>query len=437
VFKGSNSLGPKEAFKAKQKYDNDAYFLTAEEVSEEFYTTELLSYRPFAPEGVFSLFNKTRLPLYGTVNDLVIPLQPKKENISYYLENENGFSALDFVMNSFINMKKAYSRSIYENQVTFNGRPLSDLSLSKARDDGQRAIQQHFDSISKDFIQDLANNPITRKKIITPEHFVSYLVDRLISYSSIKLITYSSFLMSDKIDINFNGLCLDIASIPYDSDSTKVNQIILDPHFSLYLNTANSFGFVISKEYPFKLIADLGSPKLRESICNCGTNYRNGIQVDKVEDIIEYYFEPAYLYDFQYLRNLFDIVYTHFYSTYKTEFSDTYYNGYIHRKRINRFASQSNTITSLLTDQLLLSLYIKIKNNEMRINFSEGSVKRFYSIAMSIHKMHGIEMALKYINEKFRVALEVSTPEKIGFENTEYFDLPDALALIRLTRYEY
>ncbi len=441
LFKGSNSLGAKDIFNAKKKYDHDAFLLTADGVPNEpndpIFTSGVYSLEPYTPDGVFSIFNKTRLPLYGTVNDLVIPLQPKKENISYYLENEAGFSALDFVMNSFINLRKAYSRNIYENQVVFNGKALSDLKVVKARDDGQRAIQDFFDQISRDFMQDLANNPVERKRIITPENFVGYLSNKLIYYSNINLITYSSFLMSDKIDINFNGLCIDIAPIQYDADSSKVSQIILDPNFSLYLDTAKSFGFVVSREYPFKLVADLGSPKLRESICNCGTNYRNGIQVDKVEDIIDFYYEPAYLYDFEYMRNLYEVIYTHFFSTYKVEFSDTYYNGYIHRKRINRFASQSQTISSLLTDKLLLSLYIKIKNNEMRLNFSEGSLKRFHSIANTIYDMHGLESALKYINEKLRVALEPSTPEKIGFENKEYFNLPDALALIRLTRYDY
>lgn len=439
TFKGNNSLGAKDAFQAKQKYNADAYATTGPDPVTTTNPTTVITHDQdeIQLEGVFSIFNDTRLPLYGTVDKDVIPLRPKKQYLSFYLENNGGFTALDFVVNSFINMRKAYSRGMFEGKGIANGFLLSNLDVKKSMDDGSRALESNLDSIIKQFISYSRQDSTNRKKVITPEHFLNYFANYILLYSRKGFVNYSSMVLTDKFDINYNGLCLDIANVAYDSDKDKVKSIILDPNFSYYRDTALSFGFVIAKEYPFKLIANLNSSRMRDNICSCGISYLNGLELKTADEVVDFYYEPAYLADFSTMRNLFDLAYNTFLNTFRFENVATYYDGSLHTKRVYRYASQSQLIQQLLNDHLLLSLYIRTKNNEMRLGFTEKSLNRFEITSKFIYDKYGIEEALKYINQKLRLAIEVIRLDKKGFTNIESFSNEEALALIRLTRYDY
>ena len=421
-FSGSNNLKAKDIFNAKNYYNENVIAIAAPQEE---------------PANIYAIFNDTYLPLYGTIDRNVIPLQPKKQYLSSYLENEGGFSGLDFVINSFINFRKAYQRGILEGKGTKVGTNLGDIEVVKARDDGQKAIQSFMQTLVDRFISFSTTDVINRKKTITPENFVYYFSNFLIQYSKSNPVNYSAFLLTEGIDINFNGLCLDILESSYDVDSQKVSQVYLDPNFLYFADAAKSFGFLISKEYPFKLIADLNSPKMRDNICACGGRYLNGLVLNTADEIVNFYYEPAYIYDLETLKNIYSIAYTTFYNTFSTENLDFYSNFKVRSRKLYRIASQNDLILDLLNDKFLISLYIRIKNNELKIKYNEGSLERFDRTSKIIYDRYGLNDSLKYINEKLRLALEPFMPDKKNFVNTENFSIDEALGLIRLSRYDY
>lgn len=433
-FRGNNQLGAKDIFQAKTLYDKEAFSIEGS-----IDLNDPGGMEPEPLENLYRIFNDTRLPLYGTVDKNVIALEPRKEYLSYYGQNEGGFSALDFVINSYINMKKAYRQGIYEGKGITNGSKLGTIEIVKARDDGQKAIQGNIDLIINQFISFAKQDNLNRKKIITPQNFINYFTNFLLSNSKKLFITYSSFLLTEQIDINFNGLCLDIADVSYENDKDKVKDIILDTNFSYFADAARQFGFLICAEYPFKLIANLNSIKMRDSICVCNRKYKNNMDpyVASAEDIVNSYYVPAYLRDLDYLRNLYLLTYTSFLHNFTIERTNEYYNGHLHSKRIVRFSSQDQFIADSLTDSFLISLYIRLKNSEIRINYTDASLDRFDRTAKILYDKYGFEDTLKYINEKLRLALEAFMPDKKNFVNTENFSVEEALGLIRLSRYNY
>jgi len=421
-YRGSNELGARDIFEAKKQYNDTVLSLLPSDVS---------------TRSIHAIFNDTYLPLYGTVNRNVIPLQPKKEYLSFYLEGENAFSGLDFVINSFINFRKAYQRGIYEGRASTVGTTLGNIEVVKARDDGQKAVQLHIQTIVDNFISFCIADVVNRKKIITPENFVYYFSNFLLYYSKLNIVNYSTFLLTGEVDINFNGLCLDLLEVPYDVDSQKVSQVYLDPNFLYFLDAADSFGFLISKEYPSKLIANLNSQKMRDNICACGGRYLNGLVLNTADEIVDFYYEPSYVYDLGTLRNIFSIAYTTFYNRFSTENLDTYSDFRIKSRKLYRTASQNDLVLQLLDDKFLISLYIRMKNSEMKINYSDGSIDRFDRTSKTIYDRYGVDESMKYINEKLRLALEPFMPDKKNFVNTENFSIEEALGLIRLSRYDY
>jgi hypothetical protein len=155
------------------------------------------------------------------------------------------------------------------------------------------------------------------------------------------------------------------------------------------------------------------------------------------EDIVNYYYEPAYLYDIEYLRTLFVIAYSSFLDNFAVERINNFYDGHMHSKRVTRFSDQSDLVYTSLTDSFLISLYIRLKNSEIRIKYDNSSLERFDRTSKIIYDTYGINDSLKYINEKLRLALEPFMPDKKNFVNTENFSLDEALGLIRLSRYDY
>jgi hypothetical protein len=432
-FVGNNNLGAKNSFAAKTLYDEEAYYYEGidnlADPSKEVYELD----------QIYKIFNDTYLPLFGTVDKNIIALQPKKQYLSYYGGNNGGFSGLDFVINAYINMKNSYIQGVSEGGGLSGGSALSEMELVKAREDGQKALQENFENIINQFINFAKIDHQNRKKIITPQNFINYFTNFLLSNSKNFFATYSSFLLTDKIDINFNGLCLDIANVSYEFDSDKVRNVIMDPNFTYYLNTAKSFGFLVCKEYPSKLIANINSSKMKASICACDREHLNGINssLASSEDIVNYYYEPAYLYDIEYLRTLFVIAYSSFLDNFAVERINNFYDGHMHSKRVTRFSDQSDLVYTSLTDSFLISLYIRLKNSEIRIKYDNSSLERFDRTSKIIYDTYGINDSLKYINEKLRLALEPFMPDKKNFVNTENFSLDEALGLIRLSRYGY
>ena len=440
-FRGNNSLSTKDIFNAKVRFNQEAYSVVGPSIIEYFKDNTVLTdttLEAYLDEPVlFSLFNKTYLPLFGSVDRNLIPLQPKKEYLSYYLEDANGFTALDFVINSFINMRTAFMRGIYEGKGTLKTSKLAKLEITKAMDNGDVGIQKNLDSILNDFISYVKLDSENRKMVITPNNFINYFTNYLLSRSPQTVLNYSSMVLGGNIDLNFNGLCLDIAEVSYDSDKDKIKDIILDPNFAYFMDTAQQFGFVISKEYPFKLIANLESERMRDNICVCASKYQNNLKFDSADSIIDFYFEPAYLYDIQHLRTLYETGYLSFFGSFRFESISEFSNGFISTTKLYRNMSQAAELENLISDKFLLSLYIRIKNKEMRLNFNEGSLKRFDQNAKFIYDKYGLANSLKYINEKLRLALEPFMPDKKNFVNTENFSIDEALGLIRLSRYDY
>jgi len=440
-FRGNNTLGAKDIFEAKTRYSEQAYDIFGPAEIESFQDNEVISSQALEFETdrseIFSIFNNTYLPMFGTVDRNVIPLQPKKEYLSYYLEDNNGFTALDFVINSFINLRSAYTKGLYEGKGISKGFKLSKLEVVKAMDNGDAGIQKNLDKLLTDFLGYVGQDVTNRKLIITPQNFINYYTNYILSRPSQTIFNYSSMLLGGNIDLNFNGLCLDIAKIDYDSDKSKVKDIILDPNFSYYSDSVKQFGFVFSSEYPFKLIANLESERMRDNICVCSKKYQNNLKFNDSNSIVDFYFEPAYLYDILHLRALFEVAYLTFFDNFKFENITQYNNGHISTTKLYRVLSQATSFETLVTDNFLLSVYIRLKNKEMKLNYNNASITRFEQTAKFIQDRYGLPNALKYINEKLRLALEPFMPDKKNFVNTENFSIEEALGLIRLSRYDY
>jgi len=84
-------------------------------------------------------------------------------------------------------------------------------------------------------------------------------------------ITKSGFLLSNKCQLSVSGLTIELAQLPYDIDAEK-SQLFNSFEYSCFAELVSEMGFYIDKNAPWRLIANLDSPLIRNKILEYAPN---------------------------------------------------------------------------------------------------------------------------------------------------------------------
>jgi|TARA_X000001388_G_scaffold74360_4_gene67270 hypothetical protein len=118
-------------------------------------------------------------------------------------------------------------------------------------------------------------------------------------------VTRSGFSTSPHCSIMTTGLCIELAELEYSSDEVK-GEIVTESAFKCFADFANYYGFFIDKNVPWRLIADLNSPKMKEYMSR-------SISLPENLDAHDYYYsslvEKTHLDDWFYLRKFLTRLY--------------------------------------------------------------------------------------------------------------------------------
>lgn len=150
-------------------------------------------------------------------------------------------------------------------------------------------IFERYDRYMRAIYGDFEN--ITSRKIKNFEHFIRIFKNHLQDVS--KDVTFSSFVLSKYAHPRMSGLVLEISKEDF-SDDDKKSEYILDPNFDFYYAAALKFGFKIDKNAPWRLIADINSPVMKQYYTE-SENFS--------ENVFESYFSKAFEEDIRLLKN--------------------------------------------------------------------------------------------------------------------------------------
>jgi hypothetical protein len=85
--------------------------------------------------------------------------------------------------------------------------------------------------------------------------------------------TLSGFIGSKYCAPHCSGLIIDLHTLDHNNDRAKNELFLQDVYFEFYKNTAKKFGFVIDKNAPWRLIADLSSIAMKKYMYGEGQTY--------------------------------------------------------------------------------------------------------------------------------------------------------------------
>ena len=245
-----------------------------------------------------------------------------------------------------------------------------------------------MNSIFKIFIQRYATSQKFFTKITDFNSFVIHLTAFLDVFLPKFPMTRSSAQLASNVSPNISGLVFDLSLDDHGNDENKYRAYILDKHFVDINIIANGFGFMIDKNAPWRFVADLESPQMKDRMSQRGYN--------TLQEMFDAYYYDAHLYEINSLREYIMSFYDSYVEAYPyyTVVEDC--NGRAKAKLLYRQKNNQKT----LSDKKMLELYFYIKASEASLDLNQERFDNLVDEAHEIFKAYGFVQALHFISDK-------------------------------------
>ena len=209
-------------------------------------------------------FNFGEKFLYGRVNFTFVPMYLEKNSTARLVsvsdvQTESDQQVINFVADAFADLQNAFKKSASKGMLSSEHPYLSDLKVYKSHVSAIDLFNEHQASYAT-----AIENHFTRKNIKVKNfmEFIEHLKPLLMKSVKEHPFTFSGFLKSMYCPINASGLVIEIADLDYFNDSQKMEFFYNSDHWEFYLNAAAQFGFMVDKNIPWRLVADIGSNEM-------------------------------------------------------------------------------------------------------------------------------------------------------------------------------
>ena len=296
--------------------------------------------------------------LYGRINRKDVPIvMIEKTNLKTIVNSaaadEPPLQALNFVVDIFDKLCLQFDKCSKTGQIRSDSEFLSDFKAHKA--------YQH-PIVAYNNYRNIYNNNLAslfRKNKFEPQNFSEFVVflENIVSSVSKDIrFTLPGFIKSIDNSIMTTGIAIEIASdVKYSNDEEKINKFITDPNWDFYVQTCNTYGFMIDMNVPWRLVADLDSSIMR--------HYSKKYAMGNVTTVLEKAYMPAYAFHFQHfledLLLLYNIVKPEQIMRTITCLDGSTKNEYIKPQTYDRF-----TLLEEYDEIFFTNLYLKLRIEE-------------------------------------------------------------------------
>jgi len=241
---GSNQLGAKDIYKERTRYDTDIF------------PEDLI------PNSISTWSTDRFYGIVSTKGNTVIVDQNQLKPLRYTF-GETQFT-LNFVSDAWRDFAEKI-RALSEMNLIYRDSPWFEPLVAKAWTPATIV----YDSYMRNDVYDAFNNTFLPlggkdKKITDMDTFLGVFDEYMdMVVSLVGPITFSGFLESAVMSPLTSGLMLEISTDEYSDDFTK-SYDYLDENFELVSHIAAQYGFLIDRNIPWRLVADLRSEAMQE-----------------------------------------------------------------------------------------------------------------------------------------------------------------------------
>jgi len=214
-------------------------------------------------------------PLYGRVDmkkDFVYPKKDRLRSLNVKSKKAD-VRVLSFVADAFEDLKRYITAHIANGYLNRTG-IIAQLEPTRAFYDikkmYEKYINVHYAHFTLIYLALATDSSIHRnfppeKKIINFLDFMKHFNEFIKTSGKVLPFTLSGLAASGNLSPLYTGLCIEIHDAKYDDDEEK-HKFVDDPNFSFFQLAARKHGFLLDRNVPWRLVADVTSYKMREYI---------------------------------------------------------------------------------------------------------------------------------------------------------------------------
>ena len=328
---------------------------------------------------------------YGRIDADNNPVYPKTDLFKLVGPNTGQVYVHNFVADAFNALISRAELSITTRQVTEGQSVFFPLVPEKGFTSATIAHSEMIGRMSDHFVSVFLGTEIIRSKISNFKTFLPFFERYALQNAPTVPITRSSFILSMQSSVLSSGLAVEVYSGDYSDDQIKKALFYDNQNFALYRDIAYYHGFVVDKHIPWRLIADINSPNMERFI---EPYYPKG---DAKFTVMSTGFNEAFRED----PDLLLEVAVSFYNNFAIQFPFTQIKNCSILETVTRIPTTAPDVIAETTPQYWFSLYSKIRNLEIGLDYDEHQLNYIMENASDlINKVDNIT-ALRYINNKF------------------------------------
>jgi hypothetical protein len=222
-------------------------------------------------------------------------------------------------------------------------------------------------------------------------------------------LTRTSFITTKFCHPECSGLVINLREDNHALDRNKYERFLQDKNFDFYTKAARQHGFMIDKNAPWRLVADVFSPAMKKYI------NKYNISTVRRKEVFENYYYEAYKTELEVLK------------VYVTQI----YNSYVYSEPFQKITKQLPNNGAIITERIerktigindfdnvfWLKIYTYIRARETATTMTQTSFNRLVKDASSIFLKLDKQRALDYINRHLDTKYLLSVDESASIKD--------------------
>ena len=307
-------------------------------------------------------------------------------------EGGNSIFVFNFVADQFRSFQETFNKAMLTGKIDKKDQYLSSIKAYKGYEDINNIYNNYLETINNYFIDKLINNNL-ENKIKSIEDFVYEYEIFVFDMTKNAPLTKNRFIKSKFCPMNVSGLMIEIANLDYSIDQVKYDLFINSNNFEYYKKAAIYNGFSIDVNAPWRLVADINSPPMIESM--------RKYSIFSTNLFFNKYYQVASLTEI-------DIIKTSLYNLYNkfvnlrpiiVEVFDC--NGFTQKNVKERQIQNLASFNKFMDDVKTINLYLKIRNSELENKFSDSELQNVIKETLIKKKSFDNQKFSSYLNNVF------------------------------------
>lgn len=343
--------------------------------------------------------------LYGLINkDLNVVLPSSNYMQALPSGDDKKYYAMDFVVEAFNQMNAYLSTGVISGKLTKDS-PFFNLKAYNGYTDPNASIEANQIKAITEFKKKVINSLELSSKIKDVasfnKNFLLLLKDLIKNHHP---ISKSATVLRNNFKSFSSGLIIDVAKDKADNDQIKFDKYLSKNDFLVFAEACKRFGFLIDKNVPWRIMADVNSPAMIESTGN-HNGYMRRYNISDVNDLFSKRYFPILFDELFHLKNFFFNAYNSLvrdYPYYEIDYKKLSGCDFNNQTIFKRETLTRQQYFNNFPDTYWMRVFVYIRNYEESKNFSQTQFDNIVREANNFVSAKKTEQALLYINSFFK-----------------------------------